>query len=126
MFRIRSVVRKDRSRLVAVGLFSLPESSATATEHARNARNRQLRSTRNRLRLRPVAGFLPVQQLDFETLVMHIPGEKNGGSVGKGGNCAIGLPTLNRSTLNSGGVAEATGLTFHATALYFSTCVTWS
>ena len=61
-------MRKDRSRLVAVGLFSLPESSATATEHARNACNRQLRSTRNRLRLRPVAGFLPVQQLDFETL----------------------------------------------------------
>ena len=58
--------------------------------------------------------------------VMHIPGEKNGESVGKGGNCAIGLPTLNRSSLNSGGVAEVTGLTFHATALYFSTCVTWS
>ena len=58
-------MRKDRSRLVAVGLFSLPESSATATEHARN---RQLRSTRNQLWLRLVAGFLPVQQPDFETL----------------------------------------------------------
>ena len=63
-------MRKDRSRLVAVGLFSLPESSATATEHAHNARNRQLRSTRNRLRLRPVAGCLPVQQPDFETLAV--------------------------------------------------------
>ena len=65
-------MRKDRSRLVAVGLFRLPESSATATEHARNACNRQLWSTRNRLWLRPVAGFLPVQQPDFETLAgMH-------------------------------------------------------
>ena len=61
-------MQKDWSQLVAVGLFSLPESSATATEHAHNARNRQLRSTRNRLQLRPVAGFLPVQQPDFETL----------------------------------------------------------
>ena len=62
-------MRKDRSRLVTVSLFSLPQNSATATEHARNAHNRQLWSTRNRLRLRPVAGFLPVQQLDFETLL---------------------------------------------------------
>ena len=57
---------------------------------------------------------------------MHIPGEKNGGLVGKGGNCAIGSPTLNHFTLNSGGIAEATGLIFRAIALYFSTCVTWS
>ena len=72
-------MRKDRSRLVVVGLFSLPESSATATEHARNARNRQLRSTRNRLRLRPVASFLPVQQPDFETL-MVTDGERVAGN----------------------------------------------
>ena len=63
---------KDRSRPVRDRSLRIPESTQPQPQPQCNQHNRQPRSTRNRLRFSSVAGFLPVRQLDFKTLVVSI------------------------------------------------------